>query len=62
MQELKHSKAQLEQRSNKMSLNRTVIQLREATQELESALQTMHVHTGMLQHQLLCKVLAKKAS
>lgn len=59
-QELKSLKQQLEQHSTRLMDKEPVLRMRDAVKQLQNDLQNMHVHTGMLQHVLLSKVLAKK--
>lgn len=58
LQELKILKSQLEQCGMRLADTESVAKLSDAIKQLQLDLERMHVHTGMLQHQVLHKMLA----
>ena len=58
LQELKTLKSQLEQCSRRLTDSESVSQLSDAMKHIQHDLKRMHVHTGMLQHQVLHTMLA----
>ncbi len=58
-QDLKTCKTQLEHHNMRMMDKKPISRMKDAILQLQGDIKKMHVHTGMLQHQLLFSMLTK---